>query len=76
MNALFAMGTPPTIADDKTYFLWAGQNWMFLVLPTLTFVTILIAWVIRRVRACIAGTSGDSGATPPSCLGETMAGPE
>ncbi len=65
MNAFFAMNVPTTY-DDRGYLLWAAQNWMFLVLPAIAFITFVIAWTVQRVRACSAGTPGGPGFAPPS----------
>ena len=49
MNILFAMGIPTT-TDDRGYLLWFSQNWTVLVLPTLAFSALVIAWLVRKVR--------------------------
>ncbi len=71
MNAFFAMNVPTT-NDDGGYLLWAAQNWLFLLLPTLVFLTLFVIWVARRVRACAAGTPGGSASLPPDSPSETM----
>ncbi len=72
MNAFFAMGIPTT-TDDRGYYLWAAQNLIFLVLPTIVFLTFLVAWVVQQIRACKTGAPG--GSPPPTSLSETSEPP-
>ena len=73
MNAFFAMNVLTT-NDDRGYLLWAAQNWMFLVVPTLVLITFIIAWVVQQVRACSAGMPG--GSAPPDSLSGVTGGAE
>src|SRR5512140_2713377 len=73
MNAFFAMNILTT-NDDRGYFLWATQNLVFLVLPTLAILALLVTWVARRVHACATGTPGGSASPPPGSPSETING--
>ena len=62
MNVLFAMGIPIT-TDDRGYLLWLSQNWTLLVVPTVAFSVLLIALLVRKIRAWTAATPGSSDGT-------------
>jgi len=53
----------PTTTDDRGYLLWLSQNWTLLVVPTVAFSALLIALVVRKVRAWTAATPGSPGGT-------------
>lgn len=73
MSIWLAMGTWTT-ADDRGYFQWLSQNWTICVVPALVFGTLLIAWMIGKIRAWTAGTPGSS--LPPPTESGLMNNPE
>ncbi len=74
MNVLLAMGIPTT-TDDRGYLLWLAQNWTMLVLPTLACAALLIAWVVRAVRAWTAAPPGSADRPGAQPLSADLSGP-